>query len=446
MKLNYFGATQKAVGSHGFSENPADEHYEFAIENILKNRAHNMLGWVDLPNPSLEQKDEIAEIKKHAKWVRENFKHFVVLGIGGSALGTRAVWQALGTDIMDCHVLDNIDPDSLVPFMRKLDIQKTYFCAISKSGGTSETVAQMLYAIELLKGVKKDWQQNFAVITEKNSKMNEFSVKHGLKTFYVPQNVGGRFSVLCPVGLFPLAVAGNDIDGILQGAAEFLGQSKKAKNNPAFSFALANHFLMKNGKSQLVLFPYSDRLALFADFAIQIWAESLGKEVNLSGKKVNVGQTPLKAVGVTDQHSIVQLFMEGPNDKVYLFFSSEKALADVPVSNTEVPSLSFLHGTTFYDLLQAEKNATMFALVKKGRPVFELALPEISPVTIGQLILFFELATAFAGEFLYINAFDQPGVELGKIYTKALLGAAGSEKQKKEIEAFMEKQKQFVIE
>ena len=260
--------------------------------------------------------------------------------------------------------------------------------------------------------------------------------------------MGGRFSELCPVGLLPAAVLGIDISEMLAGAAymDKLCKKRSLKENPALISALLQYMAMKDGKNVHVMMPYADGLKYFADWYCQIWAESLGKEKDLAGNTVNAGQTPVKSLGVTDQHSQVQLYTEGPYDKVVTFLAVDEYRKTVVISDgcEDIPDVNFLCGHTMNELISAERSATEYALTVKGRLNNTVYLPEINPFTIGELIYFFELQTAYAGALLGIDAYDQPGVENGKNATYALLGRKGYEGKKAELENAPAKKQEYI--
>jgi glucose-6-phosphate isomerase len=260
-------------------------------------------------------------------------------------------------------------------------------------------------------------------------------------TLDVPADVGGRFSVLSPVGLLPAALVGIDVDGLLSGARRALERSETddlLQNPPALYAAL--HWLADTSLAARVhvLMPYTDRLREFAEWYRQLWAESLGKRVDRGGKVVHLGPTPVAAVGATDQHSQVQLFMEGPFDKVITFITVEDFGVDVPIPNPPDPSealpsdLAYLPGHTLGELLRAEYQATSAALAQMGRMTCTLRFPDLSADTLGEAIMFFQLATGYAGAWYGIDPFDQPGVELGKRLTYAAMGRPGYESESRQ--------------
>ena len=265
----------------------------------------------------------------------------------------------------------------------------------------------------------------------------------------IPDGVGGRFSELCPVGLLPAAVCGIDIEGLLAGALymDELCKESDPMKNPAMMGAMLQVLAMRAGCNISVMMPYADSLKLMADWYAQLWAESLGKRVGKDGSNVYAGQTPVKALGVTDQHSQVQLYTEGPFDKVITFLGVDqyRTTYRIPGGCEDIPAVSFLGGHTLNELIKAEQQATEYAVFKAGRPSRTITLPEVNEFTIGQLIAFFEWETAFAGELLGINTFDQPGVEEGKNATYALLGRPGYEEKKQELDNAPEKAKKYML-
>ena len=426
---------------------------------VKENRGTGMMGWTEL---AYNQKDIVADIQATAKIVRRNADAFVVLGIGGSALGPMAVFQAL------CHlrhnelkkskrkapkfyVEDNVDPERMASLFDILDLGKTVFNVITKSGSTSETMSQYLIIMNMLKEKYGDKANEHIIATTdaKNGNLIKIAKKEKLKTFYIPDGVGGRFSEICPVGLFPAAVLGIDIKEILKGCAQMDKLCRKADfaTNPALVAAALQYIAIGKGKNISVMMPYADSLKLMADWYCQLWGESLGKAINNKGEKVNVGQTPVKALGVTDQHSQVQLYTEGPFDKVTTFIGVDKYRAEVtiPGGAEDFPNVSFLSGHTMNELITCEMLATEYALTKNNRLNNIIMLPEVNANTIGQLMFFFMLETAYIGAMFDINTFNQPGVEEGKNATYALLGRAGYEEKANELNSRAQKSKAYIV-
>lgn len=461
LRLDYNNMTEEFVGKDGITDQELRSiKYEAlnALNKFQASKGKGWLGWTDLP---YNQKDIVADINATAKTIRKTAKNFVVLGIGGSALGPIAVFQAL------CHlryndlpnkyrkgpkfyVEDNVDPERMKALLDVINAEETVFNVITKSGATSETMAQYLIVYDILKKRLGDSAKDHIIATtsENTGNLIKLARSEGFKTFYIPDGVGGRFSELCPVGLLPAAVLGIDIGEMLAGAAyiDRICSTDKFHKNPALVNAALQVIAMRKGKNISVMMPYADGLKYFADWYCQIWAESLGKEVDLNGNVVNAGQTPVKSLGVTDQHSQVQLYTEGPYDKVVTFLAVDKYRAEIVISEgcPDIPDVHFLCGHTMNELISAERSATEYALTVKGRMNHTIYLPEINPFTIGELIYFFELETAFAGEMLNVDAYNQPGVENGKNATYALLGRKGYESKRSELKSASKKKEEFI--
>ena len=376
-------------------------------------------------------------------------KHLIVLGIGGSALGNIAIqaalrphnWNAIPSEIRGgpcLHVLDNVDPRLIrdtIDFVRHTDpgLQRTVVNVISKSGETAETAAQFLLFREIMKDtVGERWARHIIATTDERSGTMRSIVDHeGYESLPVPDGVGGRFSVMSPVGLFSAAMCGIDIAALLDGAADMDKRCSDPdyRKNPAAMLAfLLISLTQKKGKWGHVLMPYCNGLYGLADWYRQLWAESLGKRHDREGNEVFTGPTPIKALGATDQHSQIQLYREGPNDKVVGFLEVGDFGGDFEVPGT-LPNeaVEYLFGARFRELLNAEKKATEFALVESRRPNFTIRFPNVSAHTVGQFFQLWQVATAYAGLMLNINAYDQPAVETGKKATFGLMGRSGYE-------------------
>lgn len=431
-----------------------------AHQNIEKAKKAGKLGFMELPE---KQRETAKEIKELAAEKRKDFDNFVVLGIGGSALGAIALRTALNhpyhnldssdkEENLRLFVPDNVDPVRFEGLLETLDLEKTVFNVISKSGGTAETMSLFLIARNLVAkelGEDKIAEHFIATTSQDSGNLIKIAKKEGLETFYIPENVGGRFSVLTPVGLVPAAFCGIDIEELLAGA-EYMKRicaTEDVWKNPAYLNATLQYLADQAGKSMSVMMPYVHALKDIADWYRQLWAESLGKEKNKQGKVVNVGPTPIKALGATDQHSQVQLYMEGPYDKVITFLTVENYGTEVkiPQEYSDISGVSYLGGHTLNELIKTEQAATELALTKNQRLNCTISLPEVNEFTMGELLYMFELQTAFAGELYNINAFNQPGVELGKNYTYGILGREGYENMNKEYEAKPEKNEGLII-
>jgi glucose-6-phosphate isomerase len=349
-------------------------------------------------------------------------------------------------------VLDNVDPDQLTAFLDSFDPATSVFNVISKSGGTAETAAQYLIIRDMLRErLGQAYRDHIVVITDpQKGSLRAIAKMQGYQTFDVPPGVGGRFCVFTPVGLLAAAVAGIDIHDLLAGAAAMdeRSQTDDLRRNPALLNAALHYLLdVKKGKHISVMMPYSSALWDVADWYRQLWAESLGKKYSLSGKVVHVGQTPVKALGVTDQHSQVQLYVEGPFDKVFTFLAVKEfhTTLEIPKRMKNVEGMGYLAGHTINELMESERLGTEIAITEAGRPNCTITLPRVSPHAVGQLLYMLEVQTAFAGKFYQINPFDQPGVEAGKIAAFALLGRAGYEEQQRKIKSRFAKSRKYIL-
>ena len=462
VRVDYNNMMKEFVGEDGFSVKEIDAikpEIASAYAKVQSNRGEGMMGWTELP---YNQKEVVADILETAKNIKKSCDNFVVLGIGGSALGPIAVFQAL------CHlrhnelpkskrkapklyVEDNVDPERMQALLDVVDINKTYFNVITKSGSTSETMSQYLIIYDILKkalGEEKAKERIIATTSSNKGNLIKIAKEEGFKTLYIPDGVGGRFSEMCPVGLLAAAVVGIDIKAMLEGAAymDKICKAKDYKKNPALAMAVLQYLAMKKGKNISVMMPYADSLKYMADWYCQLWGESLGKALDNDGKVVNVGQTPVKALGVTDQHSQVQLYREGPFDKVITILAVDEYRTTFDIANgcPDIPDVNFLCGHTMNELIQAERSATEYALTQAGKMNHTIYLPQVNAFTIGQLLFLFQMETAYCGELMNINTYNQPGVEGGKNATYALLGRKGYEAQKQEMDNAPAKKADFI--
>jgi glucose-6-phosphate isomerase len=338
-------------------------------------------------------------------------------------------------------VLDNSDPEFNAGLLDVIDPAKSVFNVITKSGSTGETLGSFLFFRDAVqKAVGADKLKDHFVLTTDPAKgpLRDLVNREGFRSLPVPEGVGGRFSVLSPVGLLSAAVTGIDIKQLLAGAAyaDELAREADPWRNAAAMGALIQYLLYGKGVDIVVMMPYAQRLKDIADWFAQLWAESLGKKQSRTGATINVGPTPVKALGATDQHSQVQLYVEGPFNKLVNFIRVERFAEQgaLPAGYGDMDAFAYLTGHSFQELINAEQEATALALTEAGKPNMTHLLPEINAFTIGQLLYLLELQTAIAGELFNIDAFDQPGVEAGKIATYALLGRSGYEQQRGKIE------------
>ncbi|HZE76392.1 MAG TPA: glucose-6-phosphate isomerase [Gemmatimonadales bacterium] len=407
---------------------------------VRERRAAGDYGFYEL----VDQDATVKEIAHFAEGLGQAYDHVLVLGIGGSALGTKALLNALrppawnelddeGRDFFPrLTVLENIDPTSVAAALRRIDPRRALVNVVSKSGGTAETMAQYLVVRGWLEEHLGSAAARHLVFTTDplRGALRELAQRDGITAVTVPAAVGGRFSVLSPVGLLPAALVGIDIEGLIAGARTALERAADDDllRNPAALHA-ALHWAADTwlGARIHVLMPYTDRLREFAEWYRQLWAESLGKRVDRRGQPVHLGPTPLAAVGATDQHSQVQLFMEGPFDKAISFVVVDDPGADVSIpEGSDLPAdLAYLPGHSLGELLRAEYEATSAALARSGRMNLTLHLPDLTAASVGELFMFYQLATGYAGVWYGVDPFDQPGVELGKRLTYAAMGRPG---------------------
>ncbi len=448
LKLNIKNTDSKIIGeANGLNLEWEFENYKDKISDIIKslNQRKDKPGqWLQWMNLGYNE-ETVWYVKEFASMVEGRFDNILVLGIGGSALGGLAVteallkpyWNLLSPEqrkgLPRIFFLDNIDPDSMNGLLDILDLKKTLVNVITKSGSTAETMSQyMIIKDRLERELGDNYRRNIVATTDKKvGVLRQLADQEGYKTFVVPDDVGGRFSVFSAVGLVPFALVGLDIDQIMNGIKDMDLALKNTDihQNIAAQGALIQYLLdTKKGKNLSVMMPYSSRLKYVSDWFVQLWAESLGKEYNNNGDKVNIGPTPIKALGATDQHSQIQLYNEGPNNKVITFIRVENfdTMLEIP-KILEYTGIGYLGGKTINDLINAEADSTRVALADYSRPTMTISLERIDEYNIAQLLYMLEVQTAIAGELYNIDTFSQPGVEQAKNYTYALMGRAGYE-------------------
>lgn len=408
--------------------------------SIERRREAGELAFFDLPY----EKEVVGHIRSFGDGPGQAFDTIVVLGIGGSALGTTALrtallqpfWNELDDEARDyfprLYVLDNVDPSTIGPLLDRIEPARTLFNVVSKSGTTAETMAQFLIVRERLRDLLGDGYRGHLLFTTDPEKgvLRRIAGEEDIVTLPIPPGVGGRFSVLSAVGLMPAALVGIDVAELLAGAADMDARCRTADlaANPAGLFAVLQYLADTRCEAPIhVMMPYTDRLFGVADWFRQLWAESLGKRADTSGNEVFRGPTPVVALGATDQHSQVQLYMEGPFDKTITFLATRALPVEVPIPAVypEIPSLSYLGGSTLGGLLDAERRATASALTRRGRMNMTLEVPAITPRAIGELFMLLQIATVYAGALYDVDPLDQPGVELGKELTYGLMGREG---------------------
>lgn len=405
---------------------------EKCFEDVMINRQKEATAYFSL----VESPKDIEEIENYANQIAENFENFVVLGIGGSALGARALISGLKGFEYNYNekirkfrpkvfIEDSIDPTNFLELMDSIDVSKTMFCVISKSGGTLETTIQLSVAKQKLKQVLgDDFAGNFCVITSlKDGKLNKWAQHYNIKTFYFDNSLSGRFSVLSAVGLLPAAVCGIDIRKIISGGKAMLERCESCSlQNPALYGATMQKIAMDKGVNISFVMPYADNLKVLVEWYCQIWAESLGKTKVENGRTIRVGQTPVRANGTVDQHSQLQLCLEGPFDKLITFIRVNNFKKDIIIPSTDFEIMpENVAGKKLSQILNASQISTAKALLDCGRLNRTIVLDEINEYSMGELLMFFMVETSFMAGYLKINCYNQPSVELIKQNIKLLL-------------------------
>ena len=383
--------------------------------------------------------DSLPQIEAMAEQIRR-FPDVAVIGIGGSSLGAKAVYQALAATGSDSpqptlHFLENIDPYHLDTLLRHRSAEQVAVIGISKSGGTIETAVQYLLLRQWLEkhlGKNQARQHQWLITDPAQGWLRELAGREGIPSLPVPPKVGGRYSVLTAVGLLPLAVAGMDIRALLAGAAANAARcvTDDPQNNPALEMA-ALFYLLDTGKHKRIsiMMPYADRLQLFGDWYRQLWAESLGKKMDTRPGQPPAGTLPVPALGAVDQHSQLQMYLESRLDKIFTFLALDTWEQDfsIPLSETEKKFFPYLEGKRVKDVIEAEFQATSQVITDTGHPNMTLRLPALNAHVIGQLIDLYQRTTVYAGLLYGINPLDQPAVEkVKKLAIQLLSGGRAS--------------------
>lgn len=424
--INYSGILSDNIGIKDGLTKREIEYFKEQFGGLFKDflKEHSGFGFCEVIKDKRMVKECISFFEKYS-----SMESLIVLGIGGSALGAKAIKNIIPktmTRRKNVVILDNIDPFTLSEQFDIINFEKTLFLVISKSGETVETLSQFIYCYGKIKSLGLDPKNHFVFVTDpEKGFLRKLAQEEGFANYPVPPNLGGRFSVLSYVGLLPAIFMGADIEELVKGAKHI----EKNAYQCVYDFSLFLYLLnTRRDKKNVVVMPYCDRLGEFSLWFSQLWAESLGKKKGLNGEILRTGQTPIVAKGVTDQHSQLQLYLEGPKDKVIILFKSrEKSGLKIPEFFTDKSGVNYLCGKTFDDLFDAEYLGTFGALIKEGVPVLRIELEKVDFKTLGALFYFFELSTAFSGKLYKINPFDQPGVEIGKKIAFAYLGKEGYE-------------------
>lgn len=461
--LDYNNMLSPRLGGRGIDPAALDalaDRFRAAHEDAARRRDAGELGFYALADGG----ETVDAISQFAEGAGQAFSNVVVLGIGGSALGTTALrtalkhplWNELDDEQREyfprLYVLDNIDPATFGSFLEHIDLRRTLFNVVSKSGGTAETMSQFLIVRERLRAELGDGYTRHLLLTTDPEKgvLRKLAGEEDFATLPVPANVGGRFSVFSAVGLLPAAMVGIDIRALLKGAKEMAERCETAelRSNPAGLFAALQYLADTERDANVhVMMPYSDRLRDVADWFRQMWAESLGKQRTRGGEEVFAGPTPVRSLGATDQHSQVQLYVEGPFDKTITFLAELEGADDVqiPAAYPDHPELSYLGGHGLGELLRTEMLATEAALTQRGRMNMTLEVPRVDAHSLGGLLMLLQIATVYAGHLYGIDPMDQPGVELGKQLTYGIMGRPGFEEARAEWESRTPKDDAFVL-
>ena len=391
-----------------------------AYEAIIEESVSGEIGYYTLPE-AMETLQEIKDFCEHYDF--SAIKNVVVIGIGGSSLGTKAIDHMLShsknRNDKNLIFMENVDPNEIERNLKDVKFEESFFIMISKSGGTIETTSHVKYLMNRydISFEESRFVKHFAVITDPHSPLDQFAKDFVLTTFHLPLNVGGRFSVFTPVGLLPLMILGYDVDKLLQGARElknsFFEKNEDAMVQKAYFYASHQERLPIN-----VLFTYSSAFKYFNDWYVQLWGESLGK-INRDGTKV--GLTPIGIVGSIDQHSFLQLIIEGPQNKTVTMIKVEDFDNDLKIPDITIPHLektNFINNHSFNTLINAQCDATMQSIKDQGVDVDMMTLARLDEHAAGKMIMYYELLTSITGYFLNVNTYDQPGVELGKVILK----------------------------
>ncbi len=392
---------------------------EGAFSVVSEEYESGQIGYYTLPTDSLQIVDAAKALEKSNSLLASGkISDIAVIGIGGSSLGIKAIDSLMASKALSSrklHFFENSDPVNIAALMAKLTKEKTLFVVISKSGGTIETTSIFKTAIahfELdLEGADRE---RVLVITDAGSSLSQFATHYDITQFAIPANVGGRFSVLSAVGMVPLTLAGMDTASLLAGANGFMTRFFERKEEHLLEKAC---FFYENNtqRSINVLFSYANNLENFTKWYVQLWGESLGK---IDTVKQHVGCTPIGIIGAVDQHSFLQLLIEGPQDKTVTFISIEDFENDLripEISLKHIEKTDFINGSSFNRLINAQCDATRASLIQSGVPSDGIKLDKISEANIGEMIVYYELLTSLVGAMLHVNTYDQPGVELGKV-------------------------------
>lgn len=418
------------IGDRGLSRDLFDELLKKSsagLEHIRQAKSDGSLPLLSLP----ERQDDLAELLPVAKRFRDSMDDVIVLGIGGSSLGGRSLYALAdagwgpergGPKI---HFMDNVDPTSFEALFARLDWKKTGLILISKSGGTAETLTQSFICLRNMADAGGEIENQAVAITENtDNPLRRLANVHKIPALEHDPKVGGRYSALSVVGMLPAAIAGLDVNAVRAGAGDALRMSLEVsgpgESPAAIGAAVAAGLAQESGVGTSVLMPYLDRFADFALWYAQLWAESLGK----SGH----GTTPVRAIGTVDQHSQMQLYLDGPKDKMFSFIFGPSAGTGAPVelAGFDPAGIEYLSGRTMGDLLDACQRATAETLFTQGHPVRIFKLDAVDERAMGALMMHYMLETIVTAHLWGVDPFDQPAVEDGKILARKYMTAMGT--------------------
>ncbi|KJR40592.1 Phosphoglucose isomerase (PGI) [Candidatus Magnetoovum chiemensis] len=434
LELYFANMIEDVIGKKGLSFRQIESVREkvSSAHKQIQERKWEELSFLDLC------KQDTSDIKELAKYIKDTSEYFILLGIGGSATGPRAIIEALKPyqnyiNSPKIFICDNVDPRTLNSILSVVDITKTTVNVVTKSGTTAETIASFMVLWNYMeRTVGKDIADKFIVSTNPDrGLMNKIIKERSLKSLPIPNAVVGRYSVLSSAGLLISEVAGIDSCEVLKGAKDMLYlkcSKEELWENPAYLFAAMLYLMSIDEKRNInVMMPYADGLKAIAEWFCQLWAESLGK--------LGFGLTPYPSVGTTDQHSQLQLWMDGPEDKVVIFIHIDDYTIDIKIPDAfkDYEGCAYLAGHTLSEVIKAAENATELSLSDASKPNMTIKIPTIDAYHIGQLFQFFEISTVVIGFLFGVNPFNQPWIEAGKNNIYGMLGKPGFQKERDDI-------------
>ncbi len=436
IKINFSNLMKESIGEKGLNLEDVKKVDVSMFWDAVKSKRYSEMGFFDLLN------SDLSDVKMLGKYASE-FEDILILGIGGSALGPRTIVESLKpfhnySGKPRVFIYDNVDPMTLKRILNIIS-QRVLVNVITKSGSTAETIASFMILWQWLKENSLRAEDHLIITTDpQKGNLRKIADDYGIRSLPIEPDVVGRYSVLSPVGLLISEALGIDSGEMLRGARDIhiRCMNPDLKQNPALFFSVCIYQMSRlKNRNITVIIPYADRLKPFSEWFCQLWAESLGKE----GK----GLTPYPSVGTTDQHSQLQLWMEGPEDKVVVFIAIEDYGADIeiPYVFTDMEGIGYLGGNKLSKLIKIEQEASEIALTKHSKPNITIKVPKIDAYHLGQLFHFFELVTVFTGILFGVNPFNQPGVEEGKNLTYAMMGKKGYEDKIKDFEIYRKKEK-----